>query len=128
MDKANAIFSYDSNKVTIQCSKEDKMKDICQKYANKIQINLNSLIFLYGGDKINFALSFNEQATLIDRNDGLMKILVYKNESNEYICPKCGEKIELNTEKINNVILSYNNIKETITGIKFQLEILLIIP
>ena len=83
MDKANVIFSFESNKVTIHCSKEDKMKDICQKFANKIQININTLIFLYGGSQINFDLKLKEQATLMDRNDGLMKILVYKNENNE---------------------------------------------
>ena len=83
MDKTNVIFSFESNKVIIHCLKEDKMKDICQKYANKIQININTLIFLYGGSQINLELSFNEQASLMDRNDGLMKILVYKNENNE---------------------------------------------
>ena len=122
MDKVNVIFSYEGGNITIQCSKEDKMKDICQNFAVKIQVNMNFLLFLYEGSQLNLELSFNEQATLIDRNNGLMKILVCKNEDNEFICPKCWEKIKLNTEKINNIILSYNNIKETIAGIIFQIE------
>ena len=51
-----------------------------------------------------------------------MKILVYKNEDNECVCPKCGEKIKFNTEKIDDIILSINNSKDTINGIKFNID------
>ena len=51
-----------------------------------------------------------------------MKILVYKNEDNEYICPKCGEKIKFNTEKIDEIILSINNSRDAINGIKFNID------
>ena len=47
MSQANAIFTLDGSNYIIQCSKEDKMRDICQKYAIKMNINMNSLIFLY---------------------------------------------------------------------------------
>ena len=33
MAEANAIFTLDGIEVTIQCSKEEKMKDICQRFA-----------------------------------------------------------------------------------------------
>ena len=36
--------------------------------------------------------------------------------------PKCGEKIKLNTEKIYDIILSNNNIKDNIVGIKTQIN------
>ena len=81
------------------------MKDICQRYSNKINININSLIFLYGGNQLNFNLNFNEQANIIDKEKNEMKVLVYKNENNEYICPKCGEKIKLNIKEIDDIIL-----------------------
>ena len=100
MSEANTIFNFEGREVIIQCSKNEKMKDICQRYANKINININSLIFLYGGNQLNFNLNFNEQANIIDKEKNEMKVLVYKNENNEYICPKCGEKIKLNTEEI----------------------------
>ena len=45
MLEANVIFTLDGVDVTIQCSKEDKIKDICQKFGNKVQKNLNSLFF-----------------------------------------------------------------------------------
>ena len=122
MTEAKVIFNFEGVDVTIQCSKEEPMKDICQKYVNKIDKNINSLIFLYGGNQLNFNLNFNQQANSLDKERNIMKILVYKNEDNECICPKCGEKIKFNTEKIDDIILSINNIKDTINGIKFNID------
>ena len=98
------------------------MKDICQKYVNKIDKNINSLIFLYRGNQLNFNSNFNQQINIIDKERNVMKILVYKNEDNECICPKCGEKIKFNTKKIDDIILSINNSKDTINGIKFSID------
>ena len=61
MSEVNTIFNFEGREVIIQCSKNEKMKDICQRYSNKINININSLIFLYGGNQLNFNLNFNEQ-------------------------------------------------------------------
>ena len=122
MSNANVIFTVEGVDVTIQCSQSEKMKHICQKYGTKIEKSINSLIFLYGGNQLNLELSFKDQANSIDKSNNIMKILVYKNENNDYICPKCGEKIKLNTEKISNIITSYENIRETIKGIKLQIE------
>lgn len=122
MSKANVIFTFDGSEIKIQCLKEDKMEDICQKYSTKILLNINSLIFLYGGNIVNFKLSFIEQANSIDKENSEMKIVVYKKENGGYTCPKCGEKIQLNTEKIDNIISSNNDIQDTISGIKNQIE------
>ena len=64
---AKVIFSFNGIQTIIQCLKEDKMKNICNKYASKINININSLIFIYGGNQINYELSFQEQANSIDK-------------------------------------------------------------
>ena len=117
---ANTIFTLDGISLTIQCTQNDIMKDICQKYANKIKRNINSLVFLYGGNQLNFNLKFKEAITYKESNE--MKILVYSNETDEFICPKCGENIKLNTEKIDDIILSINNLKETIDSAKIMLE------
>ena len=122
MTKAKVIFNFEGVDVTIQCSKEEPMKDICQKYVNKIDKNINSLIFLYGGNQLNFNLNFNQQANSLDKERNIMKILVYKNEDNECICPKCGEKIKFNTEKIDDIILSINNSRDAINSIKFSID------
>ena len=121
MSKASAIFSFQGVDILIQCSKEDIMKDICQKFANKIKRNVNSLIFLYGGNNLNFHLSFKDQANIIDKERNEMNILVYKNE-NDLQCSKCGEKINLNTEKINDIKLSIKNIDDTVRGAKLMIE------
>ena len=105
--EAKIIFNYEGKDITIQCSIEDKMKDICQKYVTKIESNINSLLFLYGGNQINMELKFKEQANLMDINRNEMKVLVYKNENDDITCPYCNKKIKL--EKIDDIILSNNN-------------------
>ena len=120
MSEAIIIFELDGFNISIQCSKEDKIKDICQKYVAILESNINSFIFLYGGNQMNMELKFKEQANLMDINRNEMKVLVYKNESDDIKCPHCNRKIKL--EKIDDIILSNSNIKDTINGIKFQID------
>ena len=100
MSEANVHFTLDGINLTIQCSLGDKMKDICKSFSAKINKNMNSLLFLYEGNKINFELSFKEQANYIDRNNHQMKILVWG----------CDEKNNLNSEKLDEIKNSINNI------------------
>ena len=58
------------------------MKDICKSYLIEINKNMNSLLFLYEGNKVNFDLCFKEQANIIDKNNQEMKIIVNKNKNN----------------------------------------------
>jgi len=86
MSEASIIFIYNSmNEITIQCRKEEKMKDICLRYSTKLGKNINQLIFLYGGTQINFVLSFENQANSKDKISNEMKVLVYYNEEDEFI-------------------------------------------
>ena len=48
---AKVIFSFNGIKTTVLCLKEDKMEDICLKYISKIDIDINSVYFLYDGNK-----------------------------------------------------------------------------
>ena len=64
---AEAIFSFKGNNTTIQCLLGDKMKDICLKFSFKINIDINSLYFLYGGEKINLNLTFEQLANSMDK-------------------------------------------------------------
>ena len=79
-------------------------------------------MFLYSGNKVNFEKNFNEQANSIDKKNKEMRILVYNNEDDDFKCPKCGEKIKIKTEKLDEIIISNEKIKNSIDGIKFQLE------
>ena len=69
---------------------------------------------------MNMELRFKEQANLIDINRKEMKVLVYKKENDDFICPHCNKKIKL--ERIDDIILSNNNIKDTINGIKLNID------
>ena len=122
MSEANVVFTYMGEDMEIQCMKEQKMKDICKKYSYKIEKHINTLIFMYNGNIINLELSFEEQANSMDRNNRRMHILVYNKDTDEFICPKCGEKIQLNTEKLDEIILLNNNIKDKINGLKINIE------
>ena len=77
---AKVIFSFDGIQTSIQCLKEESMKNICNKFSTKIGIDVNSLLFIYGGSQINFELSFQQQANLIDKTRNEMNILVYKQD------------------------------------------------
>ena len=110
MSKANVLFTLDGVNLTVQCTTNDKMKDICKTYSTKINKNMNSLLFLYEGNKINFDLSFKEQTNITDRNNHEMKIFV----------SECDEKNNLNSEKLDEIILSNNKIEKNIIDIKLQ--------
>ena len=99
--------------MTIQCNIEDKMKDIINKFKNKIQNENKNLFFIYNGDKINEELKFKQ---IINNKDmKKISILVFNNKDNEndnnkkeiisnkIICPECKENILINIKdyKIN---------------------------
>jgi hypothetical protein len=79
---ATTIYIYEGISTSIQCSKEQKMKYICEKYCNKINMNINSLLFLCQGNKLNMENKFEEYT-----KENKITILVYRNEKE--VCPKC---------------------------------------
>ena len=54
MSEAIVIFTLDGVNLAIKCTTKDKMKDICKRYSAKINKNINSLLFIYGGNGVNF--------------------------------------------------------------------------
>ena len=56
MSVINAIFIFNEQSIIMQCSLENTLEEICQNYATKINKNINSFIFLYGGKQVNFDL------------------------------------------------------------------------
>ena len=122
MSEAKVVFTLKDVELSIQCSTWDKMKDICQKYATKIGTNINSLIFLYGGNQLNFNLNFKDQANILDKISKEMHVLVYKNENHVFICPECGTHIKFDTKIVHDLILSNKNIKDSLMELKTQLD------
>ena len=43
---SKVIFNYNGKQYLIQCKKDEKLKEICQKFASKAQIDLNKICFL----------------------------------------------------------------------------------
>ena len=109
-------FKYKGISYTIQCNENEKMKNICQKFCLKAQVDKKDIFFSYGGQAgngFNEELAFSQMINSIDKNQNIMSILVYNingeqelhetlKKSNEIICPECGEicKIKLNNYKI----------------------------
>jgi len=119
---AEIIFHYYSFETNIQCQTNEKMAIICNRFANKIEKDLNSFYFIYNGEEIKMEFTFIEQANEIDKKSSLMNILAYEKEkekdkdkdminsnfrnSKEVICPKCEE----------NAILCYKDYKVILYG------------
>ena len=111
------IFLYQSAEIVIQCRKDDLMKDICQKFADKNQININEIYYIYNGNTINENYTFAQQANSEDNIRNKMNILVYKYidqtnnpkvKSNEIICSECKE---ISILKINDYQVELSNCK-----------------
>ena len=124
------IFIYNGKDNMIQCNKNDKMKSIFQKYVNKIEKDINSIYFLYGGNNINDGeLTLEQTANNLDKKNNEIKIIVNDIDSSssnkkferskDIICPKCMEsaQIEINDYKFS--IYDYKNNHET-TDILFD--------
>ena len=111
---AEAKFTYEGQSIIIQCTKNQKMKDICTNLSNKINVGLNSLVFLYGGGILNLEKAFKELT-----KENRICIIVYKNEDEE-ICPKCGRILK--NEIINEIISSNNKMNSSLKGIRRQIE------
>ena len=102
-------FFYKGSKTVIQCKEDEKMENNYKKFATKTGEDLNSLYFLYGGNKINEENTFEEIANEEDKKRKKMNILVCEEEVNdsksyiikskEIICPKCNENCKINIEE-----------------------------
>ena len=108
---AKVVFIYDGIKTDIYCNITDTIKEIVEKYSSKIQIDLNTLIFLYGGSILeinNTKLTFKDIANQIDLENKSMSILVNKLElyktSPNY---KMSEEVGKTKPKIKQILEKY---------------------
>ena len=101
---ATVRFTYCGTETKVQCNKTDSMKKIIQNFGVKGQIdNVDNLYFIYGGEKLNSDLTFEQVA----KENNEIAVLVFQNEdeatkiegsvrSENIICPKCKENCVLN--------------------------------
>ena len=73
---STAVFDLNGNKIAIQCTKQQVMKEICKNYGSKAQINIEKYLFLYNGNLINMELTFEKQANKIDKEKNQINIVV----------------------------------------------------
>ena len=121
MANPTVTFNLEQIEITVQCLKTETMRTIIQRFRTKVQQSADSYMYLYSGGRVNMDLTFEQQANHLDRENNQMKILVYKTESNGIKCPYCGIQIKLG-EDLDDIIKAYNNLKETINGLKLTLE------
>ena len=110
---AEVVFIFEGKSIIIHSNKNQKMKDICNNLSIKINIDINSLIFLYEGKQLDLNKILNEIT-----KENKINILVYKYENE--ICSKCGRI--LNNKIIEDIRLINNNINYSLIGIKSQIE------
>ena len=111
----NAIIIFDKEKTIIECSYENYIDDICNKFIKKINIKKNEIIFFYRGKKITRNIKINNFVNKEDLKKNKINIFGFKvkhiskekslhnkKKLNEIICPECGEicKIKFDDYKI----------------------------
>ena len=110
---AETVFTYEGKLITIQCNKNDEMRDICSNLTIKIKEDLNSLVFLHGGGQLNLDKKFNELT-----KENKINVLVYKTENE--ICPKCGRILD--NKIIEGILSSNDNLCYSLTELISQIE------
>ena len=110
MSMAKVIFTYEGIDETIDCSKEDKMKDICQKYSSKIEVN-TTLPSLNRHNSTKLAYFLMKE---FDKGDkSFYKPYIDLILSNDYLnFPAFWNKediIELNDHEVNDKISNYKD-------------------
>ena len=76
---AEIIFNYRGIETKIQCNINEKIKEVIEKYVNKVGIDISKLYFIYNGNKINDNLILNEIFNEEDKRRNIMNILVNEN-------------------------------------------------
>jgi len=94
-------FQHNGIKNFIQAIEEEKMRQVCNKFSQKSQIDINSLYFMYSGNIINLDLSIAQLINKLDKERKIMSIIAidHLNEKGNksiitspiIICPICKE-------------------------------------
>ena len=123
--KSKVNFNYNGAISVIQCLKNEKMKQICEKFAFKSGLDFASLYFLYNGGKIDFNLTFYEQANSFDKENLEMSVIALSDVKNkiELKCPNCQHLLNIAEIKDFYNLINYNkNIDKMLTELKSQIK------
>ena len=99
-------FIYQGQHINIQCNTRNILINIFHNFANKAQIDINSVYFLYSGTIMERTSTVEKVINNNDKERKKMSILVnnkyYSNQkgmiikSKDISCPKCGEPARIN--------------------------------
>jgi len=112
MEQCQIVLNYNGVNTTMQCRKDEKLKDIFKNFIFKTSAEDKILIYMYNGNTIqNEELTFNEIANSEDKERNEMNILVVEGldhpaphtqdhiiKSKNIICPECKEDIKIKIE------------------------------
>ena len=107
-------FIYQEKDHKVECSEADLIKDVCEKFANENNLDLDVIYFVYKGEKINFNLGLYVQE-LYDlknnSNEEQKRMDIYINEEPFHInffynSKKKPIKVKL-TDKIKDAFKKY---------------------
>ena len=103
-------FIYKGNKISIQCSKGEKMKDIIERLSNKINISKDDIYGLYNGKILDEELK-EEQIEKDENNKKIILIYEYNKSTIINNIIKSNEKISLNSGENCLIKINDNKIK-----------------
>ena len=96
MSEAKIIFIFNGMKTIIQCNKNEKIRNILERYGKEVEIDKNKVYLIYNGNIVNEELCFEVLANEEDKKMNMMNIIIYEINNNIII----GEKIEKSKEII----------------------------
>ena len=119
-------FIYKGYTTYIPAEDNEKFREICSKFKQKAQLNIDEAHFLYSGRQINLDSTLCQIINKTDKERKVMSILVYDIyapsnkvsliQSPDIICPICKEpaRFEVKNHRIKIYNCKYGHIKEDI--------------
>ena len=111
-------FNYLNYVTMIQCNTQDNFQKIFHSFANKANIDINTVYFLYSGIILDENSTIEQKINTNDKEIKKMNILVNnKDESKEnsiiikpkdISCPKCGDPARINIKDYKILLLCKN--------------------
>ena len=128
MENVELIFEFNGEKIKMQGNRNNNMKDIINKFLNKMNLDSRNIMFLYNGNMINI----DTEKTLkeINSKENTITIIAQKYDLDDggkiyppknINCPICNDNffIEISNYKIKTKCKSCGN-KENILLNKFK--------
>ena len=97
---SKVVYNLNEKEMTIQCTNQQTMKEICQYYGSKTQINIEK--YLFNGNQINMEQTFEKQANGVDKKRSQMNVLVSEIKKGQKFKDKIKEDLKKRRRNIKN--------------------------